>query len=178
MREYAEAGKHECQIAQELGVATILTGDIQRAGSQVRLTMSLNDPHRGATLWAESFDRELTTENIFALQAEIARAVADALRLQFSPEARDSAPPTRNLAALELLYRAEELYNSRGSLDNDVLALGLARRAVALDSAFARGWSLVARIESWLVRTGEVRDGTAARTAMERTQALAPTSFT
>jgi serine/threonine-protein kinase len=177
MREYVDSDKPERQVAQELGVATILSGDIQRAGDQVRLTMSLSDPHQGAELWAERFDRELTTGNIFAVQAEIARAVAEALRLQLTTGVADSAPPTQNLAALELFYRAEAIYEGRGDPEGDALALDLAERAVRLDPGFLRGWSLVTRIRSWRVRTGDVRDVEPSREAMERTRALGPESI-
>ena len=174
MREYVDSDKPERQVAQELGVATILSGDIQRAGDQVRLTMSLSDPQQGAELWAERFDRQLTTSNIFAVQAEIARDVAEALRLQFTAGGADSAPPTQNLAALELFYRAEAMYEGRGDPEADILALDLAQRVVTLDPGFQRGWSLVTKIRSWEVRTGNTTDVQPSRDAMERTRALGP----
>ncbi len=177
-REYRDSDKPERQIAQELGVATLLSGDIQRVGDQVRLTLSLSDPVRGSELWAQHYDRQLTTGNLFAMQAEVANAVAAALRLRLAPgAAADSAPPTDNIAALEFFYRAEELFESRTGRDADIEAEDLASRAVALDSGFVRGWALVTRLRGWRIRTGDVPDTMPAFEAMRRTQALAPNSI-
>ena len=178
MTELAGGGRSERDMAQALGVATVLSGDIQRSGNQVRLTMALSDPGKGAELWAERYDRELTTNNLFAVQAEIARAVAEALRLRLAPAAAgDSVPPTQNVAALEFFYRAEATFEQRAGAEGDAEALDLAERAVSLDSTFARGWALVTRFRSWLVRTGEVTDTVPAYSAMLRTRALRPGSI-
>lgn len=101
------------EIAELLGVATILEGGVQRAGNQVRINMQLIDAATDAHLWAETFDRELTANNIFSIQSEIATAVTEAMRATLSPEEqqRISAVPTENMQALE------EYFKGRAELD-------------------------------------------------------------
>ena len=68
------------EIAELLGVATILEGGVQRAGNQVRINLQLIDAATDAHLWAQTYDRELTANNIFSIQSEIASAVTEAMR--------------------------------------------------------------------------------------------------
>ncbi|HET7202639.1 MAG TPA: tetratricopeptide repeat protein [Steroidobacteraceae bacterium] len=93
-------------IAERLGVSRILEGGVQRAGSRVRITVQLIDTATDAHLWAENYDRELTAENIFSIQSEIAVAVAAALETAVTPaeRARVRALPTRDLAAWEAYH--------------------------------------------------------------------------
>jgi TolB-like protein len=77
------------EIGTKLGVAAVLEGGVQRIGSRVRINVQLNDCETEAHLWAETYDRELTTTNIFAIQSEIATAVADALQAELSPEEQE-----------------------------------------------------------------------------------------
>jgi len=77
--EYKDTTKKIPQIARELGVANILEGGIQRTGNQVRINVQLIDAVTDEHLWAEIYDRELTAENIFAIQSEISKAIAEAL---------------------------------------------------------------------------------------------------
>ena len=91
------------EIAAQLGVKSILEGGIQRAGDRVRVTVQLIDANSDAHVWAENYDRELSAANIFAIQAELATAVASALRTALSPaeQARVAAIPTKSLEAWE-----------------------------------------------------------------------------
>jgi TolB-like protein/Tfp pilus assembly protein PilF len=91
------------EIAQQLGVRSILEGGVQRAGDRVRINVQLIDAATDAHVWAESYDRDLIAANIFAIQSEVATAVADALRAALTPseKARVNAVPTRNLASWE-----------------------------------------------------------------------------
>ena len=73
------------QIAQQLGVRSILEGGVQRAGDRVRIQVQLIDATTDAHLWAESYDRELTAANIFAIQSEVAAAIAGALKTALTP---------------------------------------------------------------------------------------------
>jgi len=90
-------------IAEQLGVAKILEGGVQRGGDRVRINVQLIDASTDAHLWAESYDRELTAANIFAIQSEVAAAIADALKATLTPAERKhlSAIPTKNLEAWE-----------------------------------------------------------------------------
>lgn len=91
------------EIAQQLGVRSILEGGVQRGGERVRINVQLIDAGTDAHLWAETYDRELTAENIFAIQSELATAIAGALKAALTEEekARVAAVPTQNLEAWE-----------------------------------------------------------------------------
>jgi serine/threonine-protein kinase len=176
--EYGGSDKGEARIADELGVSTLLTGSVQRAGEQVRFSLALSDPVEGRQLWAESYDRRLTAENLFAMQAEVAREVAAAMQLQLSPaqEAELARPQTTDLAALNLYYRALPLWDVRFA-DTDTITVRLLEEAVARDSTFAAAWGLLAQARSWLLRTGVSVDTLPALLAVNRAGTLAPGSL-
>jgi adenylate cyclase len=93
---YKATPKPASQIGAELGVSSLLEGSVRRAGNRLRITAQLIDARYDKHLWAKTFDREL--DDVFAIQAEIAKQVADALRLELRPaeEARlDSRPAVR-----------------------------------------------------------------------------------
>ena len=72
---YRDTTKNLRQIGEELGVATVLEGGVQRAGDTVRINVQLIDTATDEHIWAEIYDRQLTAENIFAIQTEIAHAI-------------------------------------------------------------------------------------------------------
>ena len=78
--EYRHTTKNLRQIAQELGVANVMEGSVQRAGERVRINVQLIDAYTDEHMWAEIYDRELTTNNLFDIQTEIAKAIAVALK--------------------------------------------------------------------------------------------------
>ncbi len=175
---YRGSNKSAREIANELGVATLLTGSVQRAGGRVRLQVSLDDAARGRQIWAETFDRELTAENLFVIQGEVAEQVANALRVQLSAgeAAEISKPATRNLAALDLYHAALQRWEERFRPSDSIVVRSL-ERAVILDSTFVRAWSLLALTRSWQMRLGVSFDTLPAWQAVQRTQALAPGSL-
>jgi len=120
---YANTGKPAKVVADELGVTTLLTGTVQRAGGRVRFQVALEDASQGRQIWGDSYERELTAENLFAMQGEVARQVANALqvRLSESESAELSRSPTANLAALDAFHRAEVLLSERGLPESDSL---------------------------------------------------------
>ncbi len=174
--QYRGTGKAEREIAGELGVAHLLTGSVQRSGGQVHVNVALGDARSGRQLWAESYDRQLTPENLFAIQGDIAREVASALRVRLTEEQQADIvrAPTANLAALDLYHQALQLWDSRGLPENDTVMVQLATRAVGLDSQFIPAWGLLAQARSWLIRSGTATDTTPAREALDRVHALAP----
>jgi TolB-like protein len=112
---YGETTKTVAEIADELDASVVLEGGIQRAGDRIRMNFQLIDADTDEHLWAEQYDRTLTTETVFALQAEIAERIADALATELSPavKAELAEAPTENLEALDLYYRGLEAYRGR-----------------------------------------------------------------
>jgi TolB-like protein/cytochrome c-type biogenesis protein CcmH/NrfG len=125
-------------IAEQLGVAQILEGGVQRAGDRVRVTVQLIDANSDAHLWAENYDRELTAANIFAIQSEVATAIAAALKatLTAGEKARVDAVPTRNLEAWEA-YQLGKQRMARRTSEALAQAERFFRKAIDLDPDFA-----------------------------------------
>lgn len=98
------------EIAAKLKVSNLLDGSVRRAGNRVRVTAQLVDARNGFQLWSERYDRQM--EDIFEVQDEIARAIAERLKVTFS---RGSGKTTRNLAAYELYLKGRHFWNQRGA---------------------------------------------------------------
>src|SRR5438093_1416308 len=97
------------EIAQQLGVANVVEGSVQRLGNRVRVNAQLIDARNDAHLWAQTYDRDLA--DVFAIQSEIAKAIADQLQAKLSPNEKKAIeqPPTTDLAAFDLYSRAKSL---------------------------------------------------------------------
>jgi TolB-like protein len=137
--EYRDTRKNLREIADELGVATVLEGGVQRAGNRVRINVQLIDARTDEHLWAEDYDRELTTENIFAVQSDVALQVAAALQSVLSPaeQAQIESRPTENLEAYELYLRGNDYDRQSEELPDQLTAIRLWRRSIELDPTFA-----------------------------------------
>jgi TolB-like protein len=100
------------QIAAALGVANVLEGTVRRDGNHVRVSTELVDARNDNTIWADSYDRDLT--DIFAIQSEVAQTIATKLAATLSPEEKRyiEKKPTENLEAYDLYLRAKELFVS------------------------------------------------------------------
>ena len=122
-------------------MANILEGGIQRSGDQVRSNVQLIDATTDEHLWAEIFDRKLTAENLFTIQSEISRTIADALQATLSPEEerRIDTKPTDNLAAYDNYLRGRQLMATRKSKELELAAAAF-QKAVELDPEFALAW--------------------------------------
>jgi len=94
-------------VAQELGVATVLEGTVQRAGDRVRVNVQLIDARADTHLWAKNYDRDL--KDVFGVQSEVAQQIADALRAQLSPSEATAlaVAPTRDPEAYDLFLQGE-----------------------------------------------------------------------
>ncbi|MGD9387972.1 MAG: hypothetical protein PVI87_07060, partial [Gammaproteobacteria bacterium] len=139
MMEYRDTTKNVRQIGEELGVATILEGAVQRAGKRVRINAQLIDTGTDAHLWADTFDRELTPENVFDIQSEIALAIAGALGIALgSGELSDAGPdvPTSDGEAYDLFLkaRAKRDLATEAEIRERIM---LYRQALARDDQFA-----------------------------------------
>ena len=97
------------EIGQQLGVAHVVEGSVQRAANKVRVNAQLVDARTDAHLWAQTYDRDLA--DVFAIQSEIAKAIADQLQAKLSPNEKKAIeqPPTTDLAAFDLYSRAKSL---------------------------------------------------------------------
>jgi TolB-like protein/Tfp pilus assembly protein PilF len=142
MMQYRDTTKNLRQIGEELAVATILEGAVQRSGQRVRINAQLIDASSDAHLWAETFDRQLTPENLFEIQSEIASAIAVALGRTLGVDTRAPAPmaaPTANPQAYDLFLRAramtaDYIVRAESTIRTEI---ELYREAVAIDPGFA-----------------------------------------
>jgi TolB-like protein len=180
--QFADTDKSIREIAELLNVATILEGGVQRAGNQVRINMQLIDAATDAHLWAQTFDRELTANNIFSIQSEVATAVTDAMRATLTQEevSRIAQVPTQNMEALEEYFkgRAEMDMRSKDAIQSARLRFEQSR---TMDPGFAQAWASEAQAILLLADGGtsygdipaaEVQR--LARPLMERAYELAP----
>jgi len=156
--EYRDTIKKIPQIARELGVATILEGGIQRSGNQVRINVQLIDAGTDEHLWAEIYDRKLTAQNLFAVQSEITKMIADALqaRLSTKEQQRINARPTDNLQAYDAYMRGRQLMATRDSARLKLAAEEF-RKATRIDPLFALAWVGVADSNMLLSGYGDYR---------------------
>jgi len=171
--EYRNSPKNMRQIGEELGVATILEGGVRRAGNTIRFNAQLIDAETDEHLWAESYDRELTAKNIFAIQREMATSIAEALQATLSPEetARLAEVPTQNLKAYNFYLSGNDYIRRTDNLTAYSLAAQQYQHAVEEDPDFALAWAALARAHSGVylfrVDPSESRRE-AARQAIER----------
>jgi len=142
---YRDTDKSLPEIARELSVATILEGGVQRVGQQVRINVQLINAHTDEHMWAEIFDRELTAENLFAIQSEIAAKIADALDAKLTPqeESRIHDLPTSSIEAYNHYLHGRRLLVTYGT-EKSIQALQEFEQAVEIDPEFALAWVGVA----------------------------------
>lgn len=174
--EYRDTTKNLRDIAGELDVAHIMEGAVQRAGDRVRINVQLIDAETDEHLWAEIYDRELTTENLFDIQSEIAVAIADALSATLSERELDamSAPPTDNVAAYELYLQARQLSFRQDQISNQT-ALDLFHETLRLDPQFKLAWIGLADTQLtkyWWYSGGDPAIRDQAREAIDRARGI------
>ena len=139
------------QIANELGVAHIVEGSVQRAGNRVRVTAQLIDAKTDTHLWVERYDRPL--DDVFAIQSDIAKAIAGQLQAKLSPKIKSAIEerPTKDLAAYDLYVRAKLLVMAHFINEKNYLeAESLLDQAIARDSDFFLAHCLSAEVQSRL----------------------------
>jgi TolB-like protein/class 3 adenylate cyclase/Tfp pilus assembly protein PilF len=128
------------KIGQELGVAHLLEGSVQRSSNKVRVNAQLIDARNDAHVWAQTYDRDLA--DVFAIQSEIAKAIADQLQAKLSPKEKSAIeqPPTADVTAFDLYSRAKSLmlttsFSALGT-KNVEQAISLLDQAIARDPSF------------------------------------------
>src|SRR2546423_204109 len=156
------------EIAQQLGVAHLLEGSVQRAGGKVRVNAQLIDARTDAHQWAENFDRDIA--DVFAIQSEIAKAIADQLQAKLSPSEKTAIEqkPTSDVTAFDLYNRAKNILLTT-SFNANVQSLyfqavDLLNQAVARDPSFFEAYCQLAYANDNLYFLGN--DHTPARLAL------------
>ncbi|HTT23352.1 MAG TPA: protein kinase, partial [Candidatus Sulfotelmatobacter sp.] len=160
------------QVGQQLGAAYVLEGSIRRAGSRVRITAQLVEATTRHSVWAERYDRQV--EDVFAIQEEIARSIAQALRITLTPQEDKTIArkPTENPLAYDFYLRGRN-YSRRQDFE---YALQMFEQAIELDPKFALAHAGIAHLCGVIF---EVRDQNPSwmergLAACDRATALAP----
>ena len=178
--QYRDTDKRVPEIARELGVANVLEGGVQRAGQRIRINAQLIDVATDQHLWAETFDREMTIDNLFDIQTEIARQIVTAVKGQLTTEEQQAfaAAPTQSLAAYEDYLRARNLLTSSGyNIEKYLAAQPYAEQAVALDPNFALAYLLLAELHGnavWIGYDDSPERKEAAQTALNKAASILP----
>jgi TolB-like protein/Tfp pilus assembly protein PilF len=149
-QHYKSAPENLPEIARQLGVAHILEGSVQKAGNAVHINVQLIKAATDAHLWGESYDREL--QNIFGVEGEVAKAIADQLRAKLSGQEEQviAAKPTDNPEAYDAYLRGLA-YTLKVGANTPVNTLGAQKylkEAVRLDPKFALAWARLSSVES------------------------------
>src|SRR5438477_2957743 len=140
MQYKSEVARDLRKIGRELGVAHLLEGSVQRANNRVRVNAQLIDARNDAHLWAQTYDRDLA--DVFAIQSEIAKTIADQLQAKLSPSEKTAMEqrPTTDVAAFELYSRAKDLILNTGfsaiGAQNLRSGIDLLNQALARDPSF------------------------------------------
>src|SRR5438067_5930493 len=156
-RQYRGGTRNLREIGEALGVAYVMEGTVRREANRVRINAQLIDARTDLHVWNDTYDREIT--DLFALQTELARRIAFALRANLSPREKVSLQmhPTSDLDAYDLFLRARDLFRWSGSGDpreNGERALRLLEDAIGRDPNFALAHCLASRFHCELYWVG------------------------
>jgi serine/threonine protein kinase/tetratricopeptide (TPR) repeat protein len=156
------------EIGSQLGVGHVVEGSVERSGTHVRISAQLIDARSDHHVWNQTYDRELS--DIFAVQSEIAKTIADQLRAKLSPDEKKAIdrPPTSDISAFDLYTRAKNIQlgtTIRSTEKTDLLnTVDLLNQATARDAAFFDAYCQLAYSHDMLYFTGY--DHTPARVAL------------
>lgn len=135
--QYKKAPKSIREVSKELEVGTVLEGSVRKAGNRLRVTVQMIDAGRDRHVWAESYDRDL--QDVFSIQSDIAKRVADALEARMT---RGTSPqePKKDLEAYTTYMRAMQFYHE--STEQSLReAVSLFNHAIARDPTFSRAYA-------------------------------------
>jgi len=177
-QHYKSAPENLRKVGKELGVAHLLEGSVQRTANRVRVNAQLIDARTDAHLWAQTYDRDLA--DVFAIQSEIAKAIAEQLQAKLSPNEKKAIeqPPTTDLAAFDLYSRAKSLLLTAtfsATYEPDIRkVIELLDEAVKRDPSFFDAYCQLAYAHEYLYgQTGS--DHTPARLALAEAAVQAAT---
>ena len=164
------------EIGKALGVSSILEGSVRRSGNRVRLNVQLIDANTDEHVWANDYDRDVT--DVFAIQSDLAREIANALQAKLSPAEKSqmTRKPTENGEAYLAFVQAHDLSCAMEDLTKLKQSEQLYQRAIELDPNFALAFARYSQLESWMVRTHDASSDhrEKARTLAERALQLQP----
>jgi TolB-like protein len=148
-QHYKSAPENLPEIARQLGVAHILEGSVQKSGEAVRVNVQLIKAANDSHLWADTFDRKLT--DMFSVESEVAKAIADQLRVHLSGREEQVIPakPTDNAEAYDAYLRGlAYTLKTQSTAANSLSAQKYLREAVRLDPKFALAWALLSYVDA------------------------------
>ena len=176
--KFRDSKDSPAQIGAALGVANLVTGSVRQQGDVLRITANLIRASDGSALWSQAYDRPL--KDVFAIQSEIGKAVAGALKIKLLGDSLEDRqkPPSGNVEAYQLMLQGRLLGRRQTSADYQQ-AIALFERAVELDPDYAYAWSVLAQTQLAFATNflgGEERQRMLdeAHTALERAAKLAP----
>jgi TolB-like protein/Tfp pilus assembly protein PilF len=178
--QFRDSKEDSRSIGAKLGVAHLLEGSVRKSGDMIRVSAELIDTADGSAQWSEHYDRPY--KDLFALQDEITRAVAGALKTKLLPgehaSAQSEQPPSGNLEAYNALLQGR-FYYPRDTEADTRKAIEFFAQATQLDPRYALAWSELSR--AWIGLSGDFLEGAAAqeayakaREAADRALALSP----
>jgi TolB-like protein/Flp pilus assembly protein TadD len=178
--QFRDSKEDSRSIGAKLGVAHLLEGSVRKSGDLIRVSAELIDATDGSTQWSERYDRPY--QDLFALQDEITRAVAQALKTKLLPGAhaaeQSDRPPSGSLEAYNALLQGR-FYKSRATEADFRKAIEFYTQATALDPRYALAWSGIAGVWTYIgsgyLEGAAAQDAYAkAREAVDRALALSP----
>jgi len=140
------------EIAKQLAVRHVLEGSVRRDGKNVRVTAQLIDVQSDAHMWSQTFERK--TEDVFVVQDEITRAIANALDVELEFSSDPGGAPTESIEAYRSFLEGRELFRLRRGRQDIVNSIALYKRAIALDAKFAEAYSALAQSYNALITRG------------------------
>jgi len=177
--EYRDRTKNLRQIGAELNARYLMEGGVQRAGETVRINVQLIDAETDEHVFAENYDRELSVENLLAVQGEVALRIADALEATLTAAEREGieARPTESSEAYDFYLRGNEYARQRYDPTDLLISVRMYRRAIELDPAFAIAYAALAQVQGWRSWYYGVAEALPeAREMLERARQLGPDS--
>ena len=175
--QFRDSKEDSRSIGSKLGVARLLEGSVRKSGDMIRVSAELIDTHDGTTQWTERYDRPY--KDLFALQDEITRAVAGALRTKLLPgeqaAAQSERPPGGSLEAYNAFLQGR-FYAFRGTEADLRKAIEFFTQAAQLDPRYALAWSELSG--AWTNLSGDFLEGAAAREAYAKARAAGDRALT
>ncbi|MEE9189159.1 MAG: protein kinase, partial [Candidatus Neomarinimicrobiota bacterium] len=144
---YKDRDKSMKEIAQELGVESVLEGSVRRVGEKVRIVAQLINAKTDDHLWTETYDRDYT--DIFAIQTDVAESIASALKATLTPEEMSSieSAPTENMEAYDYYLKGKYYWDNKSDREGNMMAAKLLEKAVELDPSFTLAYALLAQVD-------------------------------